>query len=151
MFSLEIFKNSFFVEHLTVHYTFSKFYVMTEFSGRLWVQNWHYSYFLCHCFGFLHACFHIEVFSKCNFRSSTTLIVSSPSNLLWKLWTWVFLIFPAGIYLLKVNDRNTRIKCEICSKLTIKILERRRSSIFIVNFEHISHFILVFLSLTLSR
>ena len=24
---------------------------------------------------------------------------------------------PAGIYLLKVNNRNTRARCEICSKL----------------------------------
>ena len=29
--------------------------------------------------------------------------------------------FPVGIYLLKVNNRNTRTSCEICSKLTIKI------------------------------
>ena len=39
---------------------------------------------------------------------------------------------PVGIYLLKVNKRNTRTRCEICSKLT-----RRRSGVFIVNFEHI--------------
>ena len=61
--------------------------------------------------------------------------------------------FPAGIYLLKVNNRNTRTKCEVCSKLTIKIPERRRlgrSGIFIVNFEHISHLVLVFLLLTLN-
>ena len=61
---------------------------------------------------------------------------------------------PAGIYLLKVNKGNTRTRCEICSKLTIKILERRqwrRSGIFIVNFEHTSHLVLVFLFLTLSR
>ena len=32
---------------------------------------------------------------------------------------------PAGIYLLKVNNRNTRTRCVICSKLTIKIPERR--------------------------
>ena len=34
----------------------------------------------------------------------------------------VFLVslFPVGIYLLKVNNRNTRTRCEICSKLTIK-------------------------------
>ena len=32
---------------------------------------------------------------------------------------------PAGIYLLNVNNRNTRTRCEICSKLTIKIPERR--------------------------
>ena len=28
---------------------------------------------------------------------------------------------PAGIYLFKVNNRNNRTMCEICSKLTIKI------------------------------
>ena len=33
--------------------------------------------------------------------------------------------FPAGIYLLKVNNRNTRTRCEICSMLTIKTPERR--------------------------
>ena len=46
---------------------------------------------------------------------------------------------PPGIYLLKVNNRNTRTSCEICSELTIKTLERcqwRRSGVFIVNFEH---------------
>ena len=45
--------------------------------------------------------------------------------------------------------------CEICSKLTINITERcqwRRSGVFIVNFKHILHLILlVFLLLTLSR
>ena len=33
--------------------------------------------------------------------------------------------FPAGIYLFKVNNKNTRTRCEICSKLTIKTPERR--------------------------
>ena len=40
--------------------------------------------------------------------------------------------------MLKVNNRNTRTKCEICPKLTIKTLERhwwRRFGVFIVNFE----------------
>ena len=32
---------------------------------------------------------------------------------------------PANIYLLKVNNRNTRKRCEISSKLKIKIPERR--------------------------
>ena len=48
---------------------------------------------------------------------------------------------PANFYLFKVNYRNTRKRCEICSKLTIKTLEQRRwrrSSVLIVNFEHIS-------------
>ena len=60
---------------------------------------------------------------------------------------------PAGNYKFKVNNRNTRTRYEICSKLTIKIPERRRrrSGISIVNFEHISHLALLFLLLTLSR
>ena len=37
----------------------------------------------------------------------------------------LFITIPAGIYLLKVNNRNTRTRCEICSKLTIKTPERR--------------------------
>ena len=61
---------------------------------------------------------------------------------------------PAGIYLLKVNIRNIRTRCEICSKLTIKTPEQRqrcRSGVLIDNFEHVSHFVLVFLLLTLNR
>ena len=34
---------------------------------------------------------------------------------------------PAGIYLLKINNRNTRTRCEIRSKLTIKISERHQN------------------------
>ena len=60
----------------------------------------------------------------------------------------------AGNYMFKVNNRNTRERCEICSRLTIKTSRQRqwrRSGVFIINFEHISHLILVFLLLTLSR
>ena len=55
---------------------------------------------------------------------------------------------PAVIYLLKVNNRNTKTGCEICSKLIIKTPERLR--VFVVNFEHISYLALVFLFLTLN-
>ena len=44
--------------------------------------------------------------------------------------------------MLKVNNRNTRKRYEICSKLTINTPERhiwRRSGVFFVNFELISH------------
>ena len=34
-------------------------------------------------------------------------------------------MIPAGIYLFKVNSRDTRTRCKICSELTIKTLERR--------------------------
>ena len=63
-------------------------------------------------------------------------------------------INPAGNFMFKVNTRNTRKKCEICSKLTTKTpeqLQRCRSGAFIVNFEHISPHVSVFLLLTLSR
>ena len=56
--------------------------------------------------------------------------------------------FPADNYMFKVNNRDTETRCEICSKLTMKTLEPphlRRSDVFIVNFEHISHLVLVFL------
>ena len=33
---------------------------------------------------------------------------------------------PVGIYMFKVNNRNFRARCEICSKLTKKTLERRQ-------------------------
>ena len=55
-------------------------------------------------------------------------------------------INPTNNYLLKVNNRNARTTCEICSELKIKTLYN-----FIVNSEHISHLVLVFLSLTLSK
>ena len=35
-----------------------------------------------------------------------------------------FCTYPVGIYLFKVNNRNTRTRCEICSKLTIKDIIR---------------------------
>ena len=37
-----------------------------------------------------------------------------------------------------------------CSKLTIESLARRRSGVFIVNFQHTSHLVLLFLCLTLN-
>ena len=61
---------------------------------------------------------------------------------------------PVGQYMFKVNNRNNRKRCEICSKLTTKTLERRygrHSDVFIVNFEHILNLVLMFLLLTLSR
>ena len=55
-------------------------------------------------------------------------------------------VFPvtAGNCMFKVNNRNLRTKCEICSKLIIK------TGVFIVDFEHISHLVLVFLLLNLN-
>ena len=43
--------------------------------------------------------------------------------------------------MIEVNNRNTRTRCEICSRLTIQTPEQRhwrRSGVFIVNYEHIT-------------
>ena len=59
-----------------------------------------------------------------------------------------------NIHLFKVNNRNARKMCEICSTLAIKTPEQRHwhcSSVFSVNFEHISHLFLVFLLFTLNK
>ena len=58
----------------------------------------------------------------------STLKLSQISNVLSLMRTT-----PAGNYMFKVNNRNTRTKCEICSKLIVNF--RPRSSVFIVNFE----------------
>ena len=55
--------------------------------------------------------------------------------------------FPANIYPFKVNNRNIRKKCEICSKLTIKTPKQHQwrlskvsfNGVFLVNFEYILH------------
>ena len=49
----------------------------------------------------------------------------------------------ANIYLFKVNNRTTRKWCEVSSKLTTKVPERR--------YWHISHLFLVFLLLTVNK
>ena len=59
-------------------------------------------------------------------------------------------MYPGGNYMFKVNNRNTRKRCEICSKLA-KRHQNVRSGVFIVNTEHISHLVLGFLLLTMSR
>ena len=51
---------------------------------------------------------------------------------------------PAGNYMFQVNNRNIRTRCEICSKLKINIPERR-------HWRHISHLVLMFLLLPLSK
>ena len=47
--------------------------------------------------------------------------------------------FPASMYLLKVNNSNTRARGKLCSKLKIKNTERcwDSSGIFNVNFEQV--------------
>ena len=61
--------------------------------------------------------------------------------------------FPAGMYSVSFNNKNTKTMCKACSKLTMKTPEERkwrRSGVFTVDFEQISHIFLVFLLLTLN-
>ena len=63
-----------------------------------------------------------------------------------------FNAFSTGNYMFKVNDKNTKTRCEICPKLTIKTPERRQWRLLTpINFEYISQLALMFLLLTLSR
>ena len=48
--------------------------------------------------------------------------------------------YQGNIYLLKVKNRNTRKRCEICLKVAMKIPERQNTR---MTFEHISHLFLV--------
>ena len=66
------------------------------------------------------------------------------------MYQWLHYYFPTNNYLFKVIDKNSRAWCKICPKLTIKTSERhqwRHSEVFIINFEYISHHVLVYLLL----
>ena len=63
-----------------------------------------------------------------------------------------FLTFLGRIYIFNVNNGNDRIMSEICSKLTIETPGRMtRSSVFIDNFEQISHIVMLFPLLTYEK
>ena len=56
------------------------------------------------------------------------------------------IIRPYENYLFKVSNWSTKIRCENCSRLRMKTLERcqwRHSSVYIANCEHTSKFLLV--------
>ena len=43
------------------------------------------------------------------------------------MWSKLIFRYPAGNYMLKVNNTNTRARFEVSSKLTVKTPERRRT------------------------
>ena len=69
------------------------------------------------------------IFSWTWTKSITSIYFCKKLLLVWHLSTGVFIadleyikhINPASILFFKVNSRNTRKRCEICSKLSIKI------------------------------
>ena len=52
--------------------------------------------------------------------------------------------YPANIYQSEAKNKNTKISCKICAKLTLKISQRSHSDFFIVNLKHTSHFLTAF-------
>ena len=70
-------------------------------------------------------------------KTSGCLTLLGDMPVIWNSWPILLVsVFLAGIYLLKVNNRNTKTRREICSKLALKTPEPhhwRRSGIFIVN------------------
>ena len=75
------FQQQLFLQDTSCSLYFSEILCDDRCFGRLWVQNWHFSYFLCHYFVFLHdsiritvpwlfrASFHTKLFSKCKFHT----------------------------------------------------------------------------------
>ena len=98
--------------------------------------------------------FSLKLFLLCEtFSMKHSLPVNTTKDVLIMLMRSIKL-YPAGIYLLKVNNRNTRTRCEICSKLIIKYQNNALASfrylycwlwtyftpcsiVSIVNFEHV--------------
>ena len=97
------------------------------------------------------------IFLKCKVRIRTPVLRSHKQKrfsatcrdgFLYELKFKKYLILP-GIYLLKVDKRNTITRWKIYSKLTNKDFKTTPMTP-IVNFKHIWHFVLLFLLLTLN-
>ena len=90
-----------------------------------------------------------EICLKITVKTDVVLMFSLLTLNIFHTFFYVFLLltscYPANIYLFKVNNRNTRKRCEICSKLTIKAPD-----VFNDKFGDIPQLFLVFLSLTLN-
>ena len=98
---------------------------------------------------FLHMVWDLPTSSKSK-SVSCDLIVSVPLSFYY-FWNQSY---PVSKNMFKINNSNTSTRFEICSKLTLKTSEQSywcHSSVFILLFEHISHLVIVFLVLTLSR
>ena len=86
--------------------------------------------------------------------TATNFVVLQSKHFAMPSFSFISFISPVNIYLFKVNNRSTRKRCEICSKLTIKTTERRHwlsSGVFIANFERISDLFMEFLWFTLNK
>ena len=74
---------------------------------------------------------HLEPFTITFLDAPNKILTDKTTNLQQRLLNEATIIFlmsaliPAGNYMFKFNIRNTRARCETCSKLTIKTPQRR--------------------------
>ena len=122
------------------HVNLKSYYAAYPISGQCPVYSNHWSNLLCKkTDGFWHGSTGFKWIEQV-FKNSWCVCILGGFN-------------PAGIYLFKANNRNTRARCEICLELSITTPEQRQwghSGVFIVDFEHVSHLALVLLLLTLN-
>ena len=147
---------SWFTTYITVQFQ-QQYFFLTEGATKLkdsdlWLNNCpcHPSHRKGQCVRLRYIC--SEKSDKI-FRTLKNLECSFSEEELQRTRRWRVEMNPASICLFKINNRNTRKRCEICSELTIKTHERRQwrcSVVFIVNFEHIWFLFLMFL-LTLNK
>ena len=97
---------------------------------------------------------HMMIFNNIDAVLLNRVVICKTFNMPWKIldfWNWGGLVWGsnilANICLYKVNNRNTREKNQNVQSQQ----ERRRSGVYIVNFDHISKIFPVFLVLTLNR
>ena len=91
-----------------------------------------------------------KLWQKCNkiIETSANILCKLKKNFLFHIKTLKTRPHYSSVLVkFKVNNRNTRTRCEICSKL---MFQWRCSGIFFANFEHIPHLVLVFLLLSLN-
>ena len=97
-----------------------------------------------------------EMVRTLTFSDISKFSLIAPGSISWSLAFWQQLSVLLHSQHLHVTNltTNNRTKHELCSELTIKTPEQchwRCCGVFIVNFQHISHLVLVFLLLTWSR
>ena len=65
----------------------------------------------------------VSLYTPWKQKNSFQGVKKQTSAMKWVKWSWIplkhFRIDPASIYLSKVNNRNSRKRCKICSKLTM--------------------------------
>ena len=75
-----------------------------------------------------------NILSKLFFNTRCLKLWCLQRKLEFTLWKCTYGITPASIYLLKVNNRKTKTRCETCSNLTIKTPERRHWHQIVISF-----------------